>query len=92
MQEASLRQSIENVLEQRRQLQERLTNLKHSCAQFEDCTELALTELKSTFALQEALNGWKLIQLREDSLAFEYTRGTPVSLYSNSYELVIFIT
>ena len=78
-QEASLRQSIENVLEQRRQLQERLTNLKHSCAQFEDCTELALTELKSTFALQEALNGWKLIQLREDSLAFEYTRGTPVS-------------
>ena len=78
-QEASLRQSVENVLEQRRQLQERLTNLKHSCAQFEDCTELALTELKSTFALQEALNGWKLIQLREDSLAFEYTRGTPVT-------------
>lgn len=78
-QEASLRQNIENVLEQRRQVQDRLAALKHSCAQFEDCTELALTELKSTFALQEALNGWRLIQLREDSLAMEYTRGTPTS-------------
>ena len=78
-QEASLRQSIENVLEERRQIQDRLAALKHSCAQFEDCTELALTELKSTFALQEALNGWRLIQLREDSLALEYTRGTPAS-------------
>lgn len=78
-QEASLRQNIENVLEQRRELQDRLTNLKHSCAQFEDCTELALTELKSTFALQEALNGWRLVQLRDDSLVWEYTRGTPTS-------------
>lgn len=76
-QETVLRQSIENVLEQRRLLQDRLVNLKHSCAQFEDCTELALTELKSTFALQEALNGWRLVQLKEDSLAWEYTRGTP---------------
>jgi hypothetical protein len=76
-QETFLRQSIENVLEQRRILQDRLVNLKHSCAQFEDCTELALTELKSTFALQEALNGWRLVQLKEDSLAWEYTRGTP---------------
>lgn len=76
-QETFLRQSIENVLEQRRVLQDRLVNLKHSCAQFEDCTELALTELKSTFALQEALNGWRLVQLKEDSLAWEYTRGTP---------------
>lgn len=77
--ESSLRQSIENVLEQRRNLQDRLVSLKHSCAQFEDCTELALTELKSTFALQEALNGWKMVQLKEDSLAWEFTRGTPTN-------------
>ena len=78
-QEASLRQNIEMVLEQRRQLQDRLTGLKHACAQFEDCTELALTELKSTFALQEALNGWRMVQVREDSFTWEYTRGTPTS-------------
>lgn len=78
-QETALRQNIEGVLEQRRALQETLCNLKHSCAQFEDCTELALTELKSTFALQEALNGWKLVQLRESSIAWEYTRGTPTN-------------
>ena len=78
-QETVLRQNIENVLEQRRILQDRLVQLKHACAQFEDCTELALTELKSTFVLQEALNGWRMVQLKEDSLAWEYTRGTPTN-------------
>ena len=77
MQESSLRQNIEGLLEQRRHLQDRVSSLKHASAQFEDCTELALTELKSTFALQEALNGWRLVQLREDFLIWEYTRGTP---------------
>jgi hypothetical protein len=77
--ETSLRANIDSVLEERRQVQERLVNLKRACAQFDDCTELALTELKSTHALQEALNGWRIVQLRQDSLAWEYTRGTPAA-------------
>lgn len=74
--ESELRQRVESTLEQRRQASERVAALRHSVSQFDDCTELALTELKSTLALQEALNGWRLIKLKPDALVALYTRNS----------------
>ena len=74
--ESELRQRVEFTLEQRRLAGERVTLLRHSVSQFDDCTELALTELKSTLALQEALNGWRLIKLKSDSMVALYTRNS----------------
>ncbi len=74
--ESELRQRVEFTLEQRRLASERVTLLRHSVSQFDDCTELALTELKSTLALQEALNGWRLLKLKADSLVALYTRNS----------------
>lgn len=84
--EAELRGRVEGVLEERRIKVEAVQQLRHSVAQFDDCTELALTELKSTMALQEALNGWKLRNVRSDLLAVEYCRNgssVGVSIYFN---------
>jgi len=75
--EESAQAQVDAIMQERRRLQEHVDQLKQAAAQFDDCTDLALKELKSSRALQEALNGWRLMQLKPQIgfLACEYFRG-----------------